>query len=195
MPNDAAVHVERHLTRRDGRSSTGGATCESRPTWRANAELTNGLVEPTQELSEILSGRLATNIRPLASIIAILCLANRRTLTTHLLAVCSAVSLTKSLADLVAIRLVGLSPCPGRPLLLGQVVGSRFPLHHVPCVIRFVCGDATQVDGGLAPGETIEAASVAGANCIVAGSSVFGSSDPAKTISTLKAAVDAASAK
>mmetsp|Transcript_3592 Transcript_3592/g.7463 ORF Transcript_3592/g.7463 Transcript_3592/m.7463 type:complete len:225 (-) Transcript_3592:218-892(-) len=52
-----------------------------------------------------------------------------------------------------------------------------------------------EVDGGLAPGETIEAASVAGANCIVAGSSVFGSSDPAKTIGTLKAAVDAASAK
>mmetsp|Transcript_30633 Transcript_30633/g.51597 ORF Transcript_30633/g.51597 Transcript_30633/m.51597 type:complete len:237 (+) Transcript_30633:73-783(+) len=49
-----------------------------------------------------------------------------------------------------------------------------------------------EVDGGLAPGDTIEAASIAGANCIVAGSSVFGSADPAKTIATLKAAVEAA---
>jgi pentose-5-phosphate-3-epimerase len=49
-----------------------------------------------------------------------------------------------------------------------------------------------QVDGGLAPGDTIEAASLAGANCIVAGSSVFGSADPAKTIATLKASVEAA---
>ena len=63
------------------------------------------------------------------------------------------------------------------------------------CIVHLNTRSAAQVDGGLAPGETIEAASVAGANCIVAGSSVFGSSDPAKTIGTLKAAVDAANAK
>lgn len=51
-----------------------------------------------------------------------------------------------------------------------------------------------EVDGGLAPGATIDAAAKAGANCIVAGSSVFGSSDPAKTILELRTTCDAASA-
>jgi len=49
-----------------------------------------------------------------------------------------------------------------------------------------------EVDGGLAPGATIDAASKAGANCIVAGSSVFGSSDPAKVIADLRTSVDSA---
>jgi len=48
-----------------------------------------------------------------------------------------------------------------------------------------------QVDGGLGP-STIDAAADAGANVIVAGSSVFGSSDPATAIATLRAAVEAA---
>lgn len=48
-----------------------------------------------------------------------------------------------------------------------------------------------QVDGGLGP-STIDAAAGAGANVIVAGSSVFGSSDPAAAIATLRAAVEAA---
>ena len=48
-----------------------------------------------------------------------------------------------------------------------------------------------QVDGGLGP-STIDAAADAGANVIVAGSSVFGSSDPAAAIATLRAAVEAA---
>eukprot|EP00238_Polyblepharides_amylifera_P014356 CAMPEP_0196586392 /NCGR_PEP_ID=MMETSP1081-20130531/54094_1 /TAXON_ID=36882 /ORGANISM="Pyramimonas amylifera, Strain CCMP720" /LENGTH=223 /DNA_ID=CAMNT_0041908255 /DNA_START=61 /DNA_END=732 /DNA_ORIENTATION=+ len=47
-----------------------------------------------------------------------------------------------------------------------------------------------EVDGGLAPGKTIEAAAAAGANCIVAGSSVFGSVEPAATIKLLRVAVN-----
>ena len=49
-----------------------------------------------------------------------------------------------------------------------------------------------QVDGGLGPA-TIEAAATAGANVIVAGSSVFGSDDVPKAIALLKNAVAAAS--
>ena len=49
-----------------------------------------------------------------------------------------------------------------------------------------------QVDGGLGPA-TIEAAATAGANVIVAGSSVFGSDDVPKAIALLKDAVAAAS--
>lgn len=47
-----------------------------------------------------------------------------------------------------------------------------------------------EVDGGLAPGATIDAAGLAGANVIVAGSSVFGSDDPKATIAQLRAVVD-----
>ncbi|KAM7276021.1 hypothetical protein ACFE04_017887 [Oxalis oulophora] len=46
-----------------------------------------------------------------------------------------------------------------------------------------------EVDGGLAP-STIEAAASAGANCIVAGSSVFGAPEPAQVISLLRKAVE-----
>ncbi|KAJ1556152.1 hypothetical protein HK405_006173 [Cladochytrium tenue] len=45
-----------------------------------------------------------------------------------------------------------------------------------------------EVDGGLGP-DTIDAASSAGANVIVAGSSVFGSKDPAGTIAVLRDSV------
>ena len=48
-----------------------------------------------------------------------------------------------------------------------------------------------QVDGGLGPA-TIEAVATAGANVIVAGSSVFGSDDVPKAIAVLKDAVTAA---
>lgn len=48
-----------------------------------------------------------------------------------------------------------------------------------------------EVDGGLGP-STIEAAAKAGANCIVAGSSVFGSKDPAGVIGTLRSKVEEA---
>lgn len=45
-----------------------------------------------------------------------------------------------------------------------------------------------EVDGGLGP-STIEAAASAGANCIVAGSSVFGAPDPAQVISLMRSSV------
>lgn len=51
-----------------------------------------------------------------------------------------------------------------------------------------------EVDGGLGP-STIEEAAKAGANCIVAGSSVFGSPDPAGVISTLRRKVKQATMK
>ncbi|CAN1187925.1 Ribulose-phosphate 3-epimerase, cytoplasmic isoform [Linum perenne] len=48
-----------------------------------------------------------------------------------------------------------------------------------------------QVDGGLGP-STIDAAASAGANCIVAGSSVFGAPEPAKVISLMRNCVEGA---
>lgn len=48
-----------------------------------------------------------------------------------------------------------------------------------------------QVDGGLGP-STIDAAAAAGANCIVAGSSVFGAPEPAQVISLLRTSVNKA---
>lgn len=49
-----------------------------------------------------------------------------------------------------------------------------------------------QVDGGLGP-STIESAAYAGANCIVAGSSVFGVPEPSRVISILRSSVHKAS--
>ncbi|CAB4305795.1 unnamed protein product [Prunus armeniaca] len=46
-----------------------------------------------------------------------------------------------------------------------------------------------EVDGGLGP-STINAAASAGANCVVAGSSVFGASDPSAVISLLRSSVE-----
>lgn len=46
-----------------------------------------------------------------------------------------------------------------------------------------------EVDGGLGP-STIDTAASAGANCIVAGSSVFGAAEPEKVISTLRKSVN-----
>ncbi|CAN1187926.1 Ribulose-phosphate 3-epimerase, cytoplasmic isoform [Linum perenne] len=48
-----------------------------------------------------------------------------------------------------------------------------------------------EVDGGLGP-STIDAAASAGANCIVAGSSVFGAPEPAKVISLMRNCVEGA---
>ncbi|KAI3500973.1 hypothetical protein L1887_36802 [Cichorium endivia] len=48
-----------------------------------------------------------------------------------------------------------------------------------------------EVDGGLGP-STIDEAATAGANCIVAGSSVFGTPDPAHVISLLRTSVNKA---
>ncbi|CAM8978804.1 unnamed protein product [Rhodiola kirilowii] len=49
-----------------------------------------------------------------------------------------------------------------------------------------------EVDGGLGP-STIDEAASAGANCIVAGSSVFGAPEPAQVISLLRKSVEQAS--
>jgi ribulose-phosphate 3-epimerase len=49
-----------------------------------------------------------------------------------------------------------------------------------------------EVDGGLGP-STIDLAASAGANCIVAGSSVFGAAEPAHVISLLRKSVEGAS--
>lgn len=48
-----------------------------------------------------------------------------------------------------------------------------------------------EVDGGLGP-STIDAAASAGANCIVAGSSVFGAPEPAQVISLMRNSVEVA---
>ncbi|KXZ54045.1 hypothetical protein GPECTOR_5g154 [Gonium pectorale] len=56
---------------------------------------------------------------------------------------------------------------------------SKFPDLHI------------QVDGGLAP-DTVDRAAAAGANVIVAGSAIFGASQPAEVISALRASVTAA---
>ncbi|CAK9145474.1 unnamed protein product [Ilex paraguariensis] len=48
-----------------------------------------------------------------------------------------------------------------------------------------------EVDGGLGP-STIDVAASAGANCIVAGSSVFGASEPAQVISLMRHSVEKA---
>jgi pentose-5-phosphate-3-epimerase len=49
----------------------------------------------------------------------------------------------------------------------------------------------TQVDGGLGPG-TIDRAASAGANWIVAGSSVFKQEDPTDVIALMRTSVDSA---
>ncbi|KAM0880183.1 hypothetical protein ACQ4PT_033752 [Festuca glaucescens] len=46
-----------------------------------------------------------------------------------------------------------------------------------------------EVDGGLGP-STIDVAASAGANCIVAGSSIFGAADPGEVISVLRKSVE-----
>lgn len=48
-----------------------------------------------------------------------------------------------------------------------------------------------QVDGGIAPGASVESAAEAGANVLVAGSAVFGAGDPGAAIAALRGAVDA----
>ena len=51
-----------------------------------------------------------------------------------------------------------------------------------------------QVDGGIAPGSSVEGAAAAGANVLVAGSAVFGAPDPGAAIAALRGAVDARAA-
>jgi ribulose-phosphate 3-epimerase len=47
-----------------------------------------------------------------------------------------------------------------------------------------------QVDGGIAPGASVESVAEAGANVLVAGSAVFGAPDPAAAMAALRQAVD-----
>ena len=50
-----------------------------------------------------------------------------------------------------------------------------------------------EVDGGLAVG-TVDKAAVEGANVVVAGSAIFGSSDPGGVIASLRLSIDVAAA-
>lgn len=61
-------------------------------------------------------------------------------------------------------------------------------LLHSPKILKLII---LQVDGGLGP-STIDMAASAGANCIVAGSSVFGAPEPAQAISLLRSSVEKA---
>ncbi|XP_038884766.1 ribulose-phosphate 3-epimerase, cytoplasmic isoform isoform X2 [Benincasa hispida] len=54
---------------------------------------------------------------------------------------------------------------------------------------KFMPETMDKVDGGLGP-STIDVAASAGANCIVAGSSVFGAPEPSKVISILRKSVE-----
>lgn len=56
--------------------------------------------------------------------------------------------------------------------------GHNMRMHHV-----------SQVDGGISP-TTVDQAAQAGANIVVAGSAIFGSSDRAGVMSQLREAVD-----
>ncbi|KAJ3227161.1 hypothetical protein HDU81_006883 [Chytriomyces hyalinus] len=85
-------------------------------------------------------------------------------------------------ADLILIMTV--EPGFGGQSFMGSVMPKvktlreKFPFLNV------------QVDGGLGLGETVETAATAGANVIVAGTSVFASSDPAAVILGLRNAVN-----
>lgn len=70
--------------------------------------------------------------------------------------------------------------------------GQKFMADQLPKVtaLRTRYPDLNiEVDGGLGPG-TIDDAADAGANVIVAGSAVFGASDPGEVIRVLRGAVD-----
>ena len=67
-------------------------------------------------------------------------------------------------------------------------LGNLFFLHHVN-MLNAVYDLLFQVDGGLGP-STIDVAASAGANCIVAGSSIFGAADPGEVISVLRRSVE-----
>ncbi|KAK6928504.1 Ribulose-phosphate 3-epimerase-like [Dillenia turbinata] len=64
---------------------------------------------------------------------------------------------------------------------------------EIPSMLLLI-GSFTAVDGGLGP-STIDAAASAGANCIVAGSSVFGAPEPAQVISLMRKSVEEAQGK
>ncbi|KAG5382661.1 hypothetical protein IGI04_034131 [Brassica rapa subsp. trilocularis] len=78
---------------------------------------------------------------------------------------------------------------PGVALKPGTPVEEVYPLVEGASPVEMVL--VMTVDGGLGP-STIEAAAEAGANCIVAGSSVFGAPEPGKVISLLRTSVEKA---
>ncbi|MES1916463.1 MAG: hypothetical protein MHM6MM_008277 [Cercozoa sp. M6MM] len=70
--------------------------------------------------------------------------------------------------------------------------GQKFMAHTMPKVSELRAKFPTahiQVDGGLSE-DTIDAAAAAGASAIVAGSAIFKSDDPRRTIAALRHAVD-----
>ena len=74
-----------------------------------------------------------------------------------------------------------------------KLATNRFSAHHSKSISDLPCVGIIQVDGGLSPA-TIKQAADAGANCIVAGSAVFGAKDPAAVITALRKGVDDAQA-
>ena len=75
-----------------------------------------------------------------------------------------------------------------------QLVTRARPRAQVEALRKRHPGLDLQVDGGLSP-KTVDAAAQAGANCIVAGSAVFGAEDRGAVIAALRQAVAAAAAK
>lgn len=70
--------------------------------------------------------------------------------------------------------------------------GQKFMASQLPKVTALrerYPGLNIEVDGGLGPG-TIDEAADAGANVIVAGSAVFGATDPGEVIRALRGAVE-----
>ncbi|KAH0471157.1 hypothetical protein IEQ34_000880 [Dendrobium chrysotoxum] len=102
------------------------------------------------------------------------------------------------------IKLKGMRPGvalkPGTPIEeVYPLVESENPVEMVLVMTvepgfggqKFMPEMMDKVDGGLGP-STIDAAAAAGANCIVAGSSVFGAEEPAQVISALRKSVEGA---
>ncbi|KAK1294890.1 Ribulose-phosphate 3-epimerase, cytoplasmic isoform [Acorus calamus] len=90
---------------------------------------------------------------------------------------------------------------PGVALKPATSVEEVFPLAHlleqevpVRTLRKKYPSLDIEVDGGLGP-STISMAASAGANCIVAGSSVFGAAEPAEAISILRKNVEGAQQK
>ena len=87
------------------------------------------------------------------------------------------------LVDLLLVMTVtpgfGGQPFQESELAKVRVLRERYPLLDL------------QVDGGLAPGRTVQLAAAAGANVVVAGSAVFGAPEPAAAIAALRAALQA----
>ena len=69
---------------------------------------------------------------------------------------------------------------------------AQFVYLPAAIVLQWACANL-QVDGGLSP-STIDQAAAAGANVIVAGSSVYGADDIGGVIKTMRSSIDKAAA-